>query len=760
MLTHRPRFHAIIAALLLLAGLAGCTVEQQQQPASQPRLPPQAAVQNDRVSGPVRPANPGQQAGKIAEVYRGAGTHSQVTTLGGRGPAAAAPKPAGDITLNFEDADVREVAQVVLRDLLRLTYTIDPDVQGRVTFRTANPLTREQLLPALESLLRANDLALSAAGGVYRVSRAGVVASGSGLSAPRAAASAGGSGTVRVFPLRYVSADEMGKILKPVVGESRVLLTDAARSLVVVQGSANDLRLAAETIQVFDIDQLIGQTVLLESLLNADAGTLALELENLFQSGKSGMLDGAVRIIPIERMNAIMVITAQPRYIEEARNWIARLDRTRNATQRRLFVYYMQNGKAASVARTLRGIYGLGDGGGNAAVARGQALGSQSLSAGNAALGRPAMSAPAPALTARGQPNDPSGLLDQVRNAQSAAAGEAEGGVRIFADEANNAILALATPSEYQSIEETLSKLDLVPLQVLIEASIVEVALNDTLRFGVQYYLNGDPFNESTGVAGVLNAVARPALPAGLVSSLDAAGANAGGFSLFLTRGGTPRVVLDALSSITELNMISSPSLLVLDNQVARLQVGSAVPIITQSVVAAPSGSVTPTGNSTNIANAIDYRDTGVMLEVVPRVNASGLVTLEIAQEVSDVSQPAAGATIQSPTINQRRIVSTVAVSSGETVVLGGLIRDGQSVTDRGLPGLHSLPIIGPLFGTKGNASSRTELMVMLTPKVIRNQREARDASQDLQRKFQAVLTLMGRGINPAPRNPQNVFAE
>ncbi len=758
MLIHRPRFRAFIATMLLLAGLAGCTVEQQQQPASQPRLPPQAAAQNDRVSGPVRPANPGQQAGKIAEVYRGAGTQSQVTTLGGRGPAAVAPRPAGDITLNFEDADVREVAQVVLRDLLRLTYTIDPDVQGRVTFRTANPLTREQLLPALESLLRANDLALSAAGGVYRVSRAGVVASGSGLSAPRAPSSAGGSGTVRVFPLRFVSADEMGKILKPVVGESRVLLTDAARSLVVVQGSANELRLAAETIQVFDIDQLIGQTVLLESLLNADAGTLALELENLFQSGKSGMLDGAVRIIPIERMNAIMVITAQPRYIEEARNWIARLDRTRNAAQRRLFVYYMQNGKAASVARTLRGIYGLGDGGGNAAPARGQSLGSQSLSTGNAALGRSAMSAPA--LTARGQPNDPSGLLGQVRNAQSAAPGEGEAGVRIFADEANNAILALATPSEYQSIEETLSKLDLVPLQVLIEASIVEVALNDTLRFGVQYYLNGDPFNESTGVAGVLNAVTRPALPGGLVSALDAAGANAGGFSLFLTRGGTPRVVLDALSSITELNMISSPSLLVLDNQVARLQVGSAVPIITQSVVAAPSGSVTPTGNSTNIANAIDYRDTGVMLEVVPRVNASGLVTLEIAQEVSDVSQPVAGATIQSPTINQRRIVSTVAVSSGETVVLGGLIRDGQSVTDRGLPGLHSLPIIGPLFGTKGNASSRTELMVMLTPKVIRNQREARDASQDLQRKFQAVLTLMGRGINPAPRNPQNVFAD
>lgn len=757
MSAHRPRLIAALFALLLL-GATGCTVEQQQQASNQPKLPPQPTAQTDRVSGPVRPANPGQQAGKIAEIYRGSGGQAQTTTLGSRGPAAVAPRPAGDITLNFEDADVREVAQVVLRDLLKVNYTIDSDVQGRVTFRTASPLTRDQLLPALESLLSSNNLALSAVGGVYRVSRSGVVASGIGLAAPRVTPAGGsGGGTLRVFPLRYVSAEEMGKILKPILGESRVVLADAARSLVVVQGSANDLRLAGETIQVFDVDQLSGQTVLLESLINADANTMALELENLFRSGKSGMLDGAVRIIPIERMNAIMVITAQTRYIEEARNWIARLDRTRNATQRRLFVYYMQNGKAAAVARTLRGIYGLGDGGtGNAAPVRGgQALGQASMS-GYSAISRPAAAAPLPQTSARGQPLDQSGLLEQVRAAQS----ESEGGVRIIADEANNAILALATPSEYQSIEETLAKLDLVPLQVLIEASIVEVALNDSLRFGVQYFLSGDPFNESSAVAGVLNATARPALPASLISSLDNTGSNVGGFSLFLSRGGTPRVLLDALSSITELNMISSPSLLVLDNQVARLQVGSAVPIITQSVVAAPTGSVTPTGNSTSVANAIDYRDTGVMLEVVPRVNASGLVTLEIAQEVSDVTQPATSATIQSPTINQRRIVSTVAVSTGETVVLGGLIRDGQTVTDRGIPFLHSLPVIGPLFGSKGNASSRTELMVMLTPKVIRNQREARDASQDLQRKFQAVLTLMGRGINPAPRAPQNSFAD
>ncbi len=741
------RFLPMLALGLLLFG---CTVDQEQPGAPQPKLPEQQ-VRNDRISGPIRPGNPGQSGGKIAEIYPGAGAGArQAVTLQGR-PAAVAPRAAGDITLNFEEADIREVAQVILRDLLQVNYVIDPDVQGRISFRTAQPLTREQLLPTLESLLHANNLGISAAAGVYRVSRG--INAGS-VSQPRSIGSAaprtgGSGGNLRVFPLRHVAAEEIGKILKPVLGDGKLLLADSARGLVIVQGNANDLKLAEDTIGIFDVDMLAGQTVLLESLMQADAATLALELENLFQSGKSGMLDGAVRIIPIERMNAVMVITSQPRYIEEARNWIARLDRTRNAAQRRLFVYYMQNGKAAAVARTLRGVFGLGEQAG--VMPPGLTSGMPSQTAGYATSRNVAANAqanPAP-LQRAGNRGEAAGG-DLPRN----ASGEPDG-VRIIADEANNAILAYATPAEYQSIEETLSKLDLVPLQVLIEASIVEVALNDSLRFGVQYYLRGDPFGGSSGLTGILSG-AQPALNTNIASGLDN---TLGGLSVFVTRGGSPRVVLDALSSITELNMISSPSLLVLDNQVARLQVGSAVPIITQSVVAAPAGSVTPTGNSTSIANAIDYRDTGVMLEVVPRVNASGLVTLEIAQEVSDVTQPNAGATIQSPTINQRRIVSTVAVNTGDTVVLGGLIRDSQTVTDRGIPGLHRLPLIGALFGTKGNASARTELMVMLTPRVIRNQREARDASQDLQRKFQAVLTLMGRGISPPPRNPDNIFA-
>lgn len=743
---------AVVAAACLL--LSGCTVEQKRDAASQPDARPVVA-QQERISGPVRPSNPTTQSGKIAEVYpaTAAAARGGLTLPSTSRPTTVTPRTPGDITLNFEDADVREVAQVILRDMLRVNYVIDPDVRGAVTFRTANPLTRDQLLPAFETLLRANGLGLMFSSGFYRVTR-GDVARSDGASAGTAAAGAaparGPSGSVRVFPLKFVSAEEMSKILKPVLGENRVLMADASRGMIVVSGGSEELRLAAETIAVFDVDVMAGQTVLLESLQNADAATLALELENLFQAGKSGSLEGAFKIIPIERLNAIMVIAAQPRYIDEARNWIARLDRTRNAQQRRLFVYYLQNAKAASVGKTLRGIFGLGEIG-SADV--NTALRGQVLQGGASAMGRPAGTARTGVQTAANGAVAPAAVSPALG---PAGLGESDG-VRIFADEPNNAILVLANSSEYQYIEETLLKLDLVPLQVLIEANIVEVALNDALRFGVQYFLDSG----SSNVSGVLSAT-QPALPPNLASTLLNVGTSAqvaGGLSLFVSRGGQPRVLVDALSSLTEVNMVSSPSLLVLDNQVARLQVGATVPIITQSVVAAPAGSVTPAGNSTNIANAIDYRETGVLLEVLPRVNASGLITLEIAQEVSDVTQPAAGAAIQSPTINQRRILSTVAINSGDSVVLGGLIRDSQSISDSGIPLLHSIPVLGALFGQKGNASSRTELLVMLTPRIIRNQREARDVSNDLQRKFQGVLSMMGRGL-PPPRRPSTLAVE
>jgi len=721
-------------ALLALI-LSACTVEQQQQASNLPPgaatapLVPPAYVQPGAAQTVQKPTNPPAAPPKIAEIYPGRETQRRsVGGSGGGAPAptlpaaAAAGQPQGDITLNFEEADIRQVAQAILRDILNVTFVIDPDVRGNVTVRTAGGLTREQVLPVFQTALQATGAGLYTQNGIYRIALLQNAASAGtpvrGTPTATTAAPTGGR-PLQVHPLRYIGAEEVAKILQGVLPEGRLVYADPVRNVVVLQGSAGELRLAGQTIDVFDVDVMAEQSVLLESLQHADVGSLVFELENVF-GGKNGPLAGAVRFLPIERLNAVLVIAKQPRYLDEARQWIARLDRTRNASARRLHVYYMQNGKAAALANTLRGVFGTG-------------------------------TVRTAATTARMPPREGSdGARDAAAGSPTVAAisevaREGEQGVKIIADDANNAILVLSTPREYESIEEVLVKLDIMPLQVLIEASIIEVTLNDTLRYGVQHFLNtGD-----IGIAKNSSSQLTIGTTAGAVASEFATGSLGGpltgGFS-FVVGGGNTRAVIDALSAITEVNVVSNPQVMVLDNQTAKLQVGDEVPILTRFID-------TTLAVDPRTVNSVEYRQTGVTLEVIPRVNVSGLVTLEVGQEVSDVTQPAAAAAIQSPTIRQRRIVSSVAVRSSETIALGGLIREQKVTGNQGIPVLHEIPILGALFGRKINDVTRTELLVLITPRVVRNAVEARDATLELRRKFQALLVLDNRG--PASiRNP------
>jgi general secretion pathway protein D len=722
--------------------LSACGVKQERPtPLAETETTTQAAAPTQLTRDPrfgqqIRPANTQQgRGGKVAEVYPGSPGAQARAAVGTPGAAPAPqPRPGGDITLSFDDADIREVVQLVLRDLLNVNYIIDPDVRGTVTVRTGQPLTRDQLLPTLESILEASGLALIQSGGIYRVSQA--------QNAPRGAAGVR-SGflaqpqargfTMAVFPLSWIGAAEMQRILEPVLPPGRVLRADEGRNVLIVAGNDREVNLARQTVQLFDVDQMAGQSVLIESLENVDVSTLAFELDNVFGGTRKGPLAGQVRLLPLERMNAIMVVSRQPKYLDEARNWIARLDRSRNATARRLFVYYVQNGKAANLVEVLKGVF-PGEGGGAAPALAGttpvRASALDDLPAPTAAQAVAPGASPNP--PAAPVPVPPQAAPPQAKASPPVA--ESPEGIRIIADETNNAILILATPREYEVIEETLAKLDIVPLQVLIEANILEVTLRDQLRFGVQYFINtgglGLNTNGFTALSSGPNTAITPSFP---------------GFGFTIASISQPRVVVDALSQITDVTMVSAPQVLVLDNQSAKLQVGDQVPIVTQvstSVLTADP----------RIVNAVQYRDTGVTLEVTPRVNASGLVTLEIAQEVSDVSVTTSS-TINSPTIAQRKILSTVAVRNGETIALGGLIRESTTGGKSGVPGLNDIPILGVLFGQTSADSRRTELLVLLTPRVIRSDDEARDATIDLRRRYQALID-MERGLN-APQAPR-----
>ncbi len=626
------------------------------------------------------------------------------------------------LVLNFENAELRDVVAVVLGDTLKANYVFDPRVTGLVTLQTSEAIPRSAVLATLETVLRMNGAALVHADDVYRVVPANEAVSGNlvpqlGTGSQRARAGYG----VRILPLRYVSAMQMEKLLEPFLPSTESLRIDTDRNLLVLFGTGQELDNLVATAGIFDVDWLSGLSVGIFPLENIGPDVLGDELSHVFGDEAQGPLAGLIRFVPVERLNALMVVTQRASLLEQADKWIRRLDRTDNITGHNIYVYYVQNAKAADLAETLSQVF--------AKASSSERLGQRDL----LAPGRqpvvlrsresgPTQPSPPDESPDSGRPQPPerydSSPIDQSVATLRARTGGGLGtksyaDVSIIADEIINALIIMATPQDYRTIEAALNKLDILPLQVLIEATIAEVTLGDDLRYGLQYFFEEGKF--TTTLSNVAGGAVASTFP---------------GFSTVYSTSDT-RIILDALESITTLNVISSPQLVVLDNQSAQLEVGDEVPVTTQQ-------SVSTADAAAPLVSTIEYRDTGVILTVTPRINTGGLVTMEIEQEVSNVSQNVSTGAL-TPTISQRRVKSTVAVQSGETVVLGGLIEETQNTTKSGIPFLMRIPVLGALFGTRGNMAVRTELIVFLTPRVIHNQDEAREITEEVRRKLQSL---------------------
>jgi len=701
----------------LFAAVAGCTAKPVQDVAAlPPAQPPSVAAPAPLQSraGPVGlaraaiPIKPETKTQRIDEIYRA--TSRRIP--GGSRAQARRRGSAGDVRLDFKDTSVNEVVRAVLGGILKVNYIIDPNVTGTVTLSTARPLHQDELIPTLEAVLASLGVRLVGSGDdLYRITRASGPAalSGGGVALGKAGS---GDASWRIFPLRYIAADEMAKVLRPVLPAGSVLQADETRNLLIAGGAGDALRLAEQTIEIFDINQMIDQNILLISVENTDATVLVAELRSIFRiRGDTGGPADVIRFMTIDRLNAILAMSSQNDYIEQAREWIYRLDREHNPADRRLFVYYVQNGRAEKLVESLRDVIGnIEEGSGEGQAARA------------AARSRPQLA------SATGRPGSPVGAAPpEVKSNSTSAKGTK---LRISADAERNALLISATYNEYRLIEDVLAKLDLPALQVMIETTIFEVLLNDALRYGIQYaILNNDIGIGEPGTTALTRSsrtISRNNIITPLISPLLP------GFSFAIDGSKRSRFIFDALSQITELNVLSSPNLLVLNNQPARLQVGDEVPIITQQTTS------TVTDNP-QIVNSVQYRTTGVTVELTPHVNASGLVTMEISQNVSDVTQTSTS-TINSPTIRNRSLVSTVSVKSGETVMLGGLIREQAQEGNAGIPLLHDLPLIGFLFGQKDNSALRSELVVMIRPIVLTNPADAQQVTRIMQRKFHALL--------------------
>jgi general secretion pathway protein D len=677
---------------------------------------------------------------------------------------------SGGITLNFVNADVRDVAKAVLGDYLKLNYEIAANTTGMITIQTSKPLSQAQVLPALEQALGLAGLALIHSNGIYEILPVADAKKQIGTSVPASNLQAMGYG-MEVVHVKYVNAAALAKLLEPLATAEGTVRVDTARNALIIEGTAQQRQTLLEDIRLFDSDWLSGMAFGLFEPKYMDAQELARELTDLI-GGTDSPIAGVVRLVPIDRLNAVLVISPQQRYIDQLQAWFQRFDRPGEGNDKKIFVYRVQNGRASDIAATLlKTLFGSSStesttqetqGGGaehtqtamssfgnlngtgqtgtsqtgtntgatTGGMGTGTGLGG-TTSGQNSSMGL-ANRSQSPAV-----PFQPvTAPVQQPGSRSGGSRYETVGGVsregistvNITADESNNALVILATPREYAVIQDALRQLDVAPLQVLLEAAIAEVTLNKNTQFGFQYFYQPNSTSNSTSTLTLTNAATLAAPPGSpLLASLP-------GFSYMFSNGNSLNVVLSALANVTHVEVLSAPEVLVLNNQTAKLQVGDQVPIITAT-------SVSTIDTNAPQVNSVQYLATGVILQVTPRVNKGGQVMMDIDQEVAE-PLTTTSSTINSPTIQQREIVSSVSVADGETIALGGLFSNQVSKTKTGIPWLQDIPYLGHLFSNTNDSVNRDELMVLITPHVVDDIKKARAVTDELRHKLPAVQPL------------------
>ena len=682
------------------------------------------------------PAVPAQSPPPVAEQPRIIrGTDQMLAPVNNKGQITGTA--AG---LKFEEAPLAEVVSLILREIAKVDYIIHPPISGTVTLATQGEISADQAVLLLEAALQANGLQMARdTRGVYHIGKAEAI---KGIvPALRQVGGAGplppGYGAI-VVPLKFIGAGEMASILRPMAPPEALVRVDSVRNLLVLVGTRTQAEGWLDIVSTFDVDMLKGMSVGVFPLKHVSTREVeaALRLLSLggaappaAQTGAAGgarptdptstalatsfPLSGALRVLPIERINSIMVVTPRAAYLDEARRWIEKLDQPGgNSPEAQLFVYPVQNGNAKHLANVLNGLFGNGT---PAPVQQttnsGIAPGLQQTTTNTTGFSSAGVGTSTGTMGAAGRTGGTSALQGSGLSTVSLNAG-----LRVMADEINNAVLVYGTRGEFEKIEMTLRRLDIPPTQVLIEASIIEVTLTDDLKYGLQWIFTDKARGGLTGT-GVLGTAAGAAF-----------GATPAGFSYTLRNTlGDVRAVISALADKSLVKVISSPSLMVLDNHTATIAVGNQQPI--------KVGDTITTGGV--ISSNIQYKDTGVSLAVTPSVNAGNMVTMQINQSVTDVGQVDA-ATLQRSFL-QRQFASKVAVRSGETLVLGGLIRDNTTNGKSGLPGLQDIPLLGSLFGTNASSTNRTELLVVITPRVVRTEQDMRQLGQELKDRMKTL---------------------
>ncbi len=729
---NRPQPKIFLSALLCGA-LAACATVPRPEVRREGVMPAEPAAATATAGAAVQTESidaSSSDAGPQAVVRRGSGQMiNRSAATAGPVSAGGASARGGNTTFNFEGESLNAVVKAILGDMLGQNYVIAPGVQGTVTFATPKPIDSAQALSLLEMVLGWNNARMIYSDGRYTILPADQALAGT--VAPRAGAPgmARGGYQVQVVPLRYISATEMEKLLKPYARPNAIVNVESSRNLITLAGTQTELANYLRTIEIFDVDWLAGMSVGVFPLQSGNAMKVVADLEKVFGEQSKSPVAGMFRFMPLEGSNAVLAITSQPEYLDDIQSWIDRIDGVGDTP--RLFTHELKYIKADELATRLAEVFGSGRGGNGS--------------------GGPSLMYPPDAQTIRGLGDNmspTSGVDGSSKDSFGSAGGGGTGGggdignlsldpeqttrnttvtlevngdkVGVSAVPETNSLLVRATPAAWRSIREVVEKLDVMPMQVHIEAQVVQVQLGGELAYGVSWF-----FERAVTDNGLPSAVGRDTWSQ-LAGSIKPTGAN------WIFLGTNAAAVIDALDKVTDVRMLQTPSVFVRNNYEATFNVGSRIPI--------NSVSVNPNTGGENTISQVQYIDTGTILKVRPRATKDGTIFMDVVQEISAPSgTPDVNGNVR---IDTRRLKTNAMVQSGETVIMAGLIQDERSRGSSGFPGLSRIPVIGGLFGRQTTSDTRNETIILLTPTLVRNPQEARDLTDEYGRRFRAMEPL------------------
>ncbi|WP_420264876.1 type II secretion system secretin GspD [Candidatus Magnetominusculus dajiuhuensis] len=732
------------------------------QTAPTPPLSPQTAIMPTQSPSPKALATP---APPLPPPTTPASAHSSSS-------AASAPmvqqSGPNNVSLAFDDADIFEIAHTIFGEILKVNYLIDARVKGRITFKTVKPVSNSDVLPIMSTIFRLNGVSIIEEHGLYRIIPLADISkepTGVKYGKDTKTSQVRGFSVIQIVPLNFMGSKDMVEILTPFLSTGAVIKEVPGKNCIIISDTDENIQRLLQIVNIFDDDAFKDMKVELFVFKNLSIKDVIDDLKNTFPLFTATTKDSLkMKYLPIEKLNAILVVAPDEQYLKHFKKWVDIIDNVFEGAKPRIYVYPLQNSQADHIMSILSQVFSESGTSKTSQDKSSNPASSATKSTGTTGTTGTSALSSLSSLTSNSSTSSTTktdSTKDSKKSSSSTGTGTANAisatnsilvssETKLYYDDKLNSIIILALPKDYLYIEELIKKLDSVPRQVLIESLIIEITLNNEMKYGVEWFLTnnitvknhtytGAAMLESGGSANTGSAVI------GLSSQLFS---TTSGLSYAVFNGaGFLSALVQALSTETNVSVLSNPTILVSDNNEAKIQVGQKVPIVT---------STANVSGTTTIQNQYQYQDTGVILTVKPQINDSGLVKLDVSQEVSTVDPNLTTQGVNSPTIDVRSVSTNLVVHDGASIAIGGLIQDKVSDSNNGIPFLSKIPIIGGLFGVQDKSHTRTELLIIITPHVVKNIADAARMTEEFKEKLIGLKQALSKdktGLIPGSKS-------